>query len=1349
MIHIYNTFPFEATSFFRTFNGAKRPRKTGLFLVLYHTICNHEILMNRGSSQGRACAQNSLTKATITKWGFHLAKLTSLCGCRGALKKSHMKKFTLLHTFLVAVLYVSGTLCALSQDWNQILKLSNADRTTRSVAGRGADYFGNAIAVDGNYAVVGAFIEAHDAGGNNPISEAGSVLVLKNIGGEWIQVKKLVAFDRNLEDRFGYSVSISGTTIVVGVPNEDEDALGANPLTTAGSAYIFSKDQGGTDNWGLVKKIVPSERAAYDAFGNAVSVSGNIVVVGSYLDDEDINGANYMLGSGSAYIFSKDLGGTNNWGQVKKIVPADRSEYDGFGYSLTISGNTLIAGCYQDDRDTDGLNSMANAGSVYIFSKDQGGLNNWGQAKKIVSPERANGDKFGQSVAFSNGILVVGAPYEDEDASGTNTRAQAGSAYVFAQDYGSPGNWAFMKKLVASDRAAEDYFSYAVAIYNNHIVVGAYAESEDANGSNTMPGAGSAYIFSKNQGGINNWGQVKKAVAPDRAGTDQYGIAVAAADSTFFIGAQMQDVDFNGLNYLNSAGAVYVLQENLGGGLTWGQRQKLVLLDVVPDQYFGYSVAIDGDYAVAGVRNDFSDAAGQNHQMEAGSAWILKNENGLWTPIKKLVASDRNSFDHFGGAVAISGETVVVGASWEAEDASGSNTLANAGSAYIFSKNQGGAGNWGQVKKITAPIRAVGDVFGYSVAISGNTVVVGAYQEDEDAAEANPIPNAGAAYVFYKDQGGAGNWGLVKKIIATDRVKDDQFGLAVDIDFNTIVVGAASGDYGSTNSGAAYIYSKDQGGSNNWGQLKKIGANDRAAYDFFGSSVAISGNTIAIGAYGEDEDASGGAFLSGAGAAYIFLKDQNGLDAWGQLAKLVAGDRASSDMFGMAIALDDTIVVVSAGQEDEDVTGGNTLSQAGSAYIFTQNRGGINQWGLVQKITAGDRAVTDRFGYTYGVGVSGQTIIAAAYMEDEDASGKNGVSNAGSLYFFKGGCGQYAMSGSSGTVVGNQGSSGKMYYNNNCTVIAGVAPSGENPITGSTVARVWIKTEQPANYVTRVYEITPALNPETATGRVTLYFSQAEFDAFNAVNTLKLPTGSTDAAGKANLLIEKRTGQSSDGSGSPYSYTGSIETINPADNDIIWNGAQNRWEVSFDVVGFSGFFVKTTTGILPLKWVGFTGLLNTHRQAILYWTVQEHNILAYNIEKSTNGQRYQSIGWLQGLGDGEHKYSFTEEATLRGEAYYRIRQTDKTGMYSYSPVLRLKNTTTGALSVYPNPVGSSFTIITDPLQNNLLQVCDAQGRMVMQVTVTSQPQTVDVSRLPNSVYLLRYGSGASVKIVKQ
>jgi uncharacterized protein (DUF2345 family) len=188
--------------------------------------------------------------------------------------------------------------------------------------------------------------------------------------------------------------------------------------------------------------------------------------------------------------------------------------------------------------------------------------------------------------------------------------------------------------------------------------------------------------------------------------------------------------------------------------------------------------------------------------------------------------------DGFGWSVAISGDAIVVGAYMDDSVK---------GAAYVFARNQGGADLWGQVQKLTASDGDAQDGFGYSVAISGDTVVVGARGNDS---------YKGAAYVFARNQSGADQWGQVQKLTADDGMAFGGFGYEVAISDDTVLVGAS--DEVDDFRGAAYVFARNQGGADQWGQVKKLIAADRADWHYFGLSVAISGETIVVGAYGDD-----------------------------------------------------------------------------------------------------------------------------------------------------------------------------------------------------------------------------------------------------------------------------------------------------------------------------------------------------------------------------------------------------------------------------------------------------------------------------------------------------------------
>ncbi len=435
------------------------------------------------------------------------------------------------------------------------------------------------------------------------------------------------------------------------------------------NAIIYSQD------YNEVIKLVASDRAQFDDFGISVSISGNYAIIGANYEDEDAIGGNTLSAAGSAYIFERNESGY--WNQVQKIVPLDRNIDDFFGYSVGISGKYAIVGAYHEDEDATGGNTLADAGSAYIFERDQFGI--WNQVQKIVASDRYIQDYFGYSVSISYNYAIITAGFEDEDASGGNTLTNAGSAYIFERD--QTGTWNEVQKIVASDRAASDCFGNSVSISGNYAIIGAFYEDEDATGGNTMPVAGSAYIFERDPSGI--WNEVQKIVASDRDAGNLFGFSVSISGNYSIIGSPYDQKDAHGANPILLAGSVYCFERNQSGD--WLEKQKVVASDRLDMAMYGTSVSISGTSVAVGALIEPKDANGGVVLTDAGAAYIIeRNISGNWNEKQKIVAADRDAGDGFGGSVSISGDYIVVGVIGEDEDASGGNTLTDAGSVYIF-----------------------------------------------------------------------------------------------------------------------------------------------------------------------------------------------------------------------------------------------------------------------------------------------------------------------------------------------------------------------------------------------------------------------------------------------------------------------------------------------------------------------------------------------------------------------------------------------------------------------------------------------------------------------------------------
>jgi hypothetical protein len=284
--------------------------------------------------------------------------------------------------------------------------------------------------------------------------------------------------------------------------------------------------------------------------------------------------------------------------------------------------------------------------------------------------------------------------------------------------------------------------------------------------------------------------------------------------------------------------------------------------------------------------------------MRRGTSWLAQAAINPATA-QKLLAGDGSAHDNFGYSVSVDGGTAVIGA-W------GNN--GTSGSAYVFVR--AADGTWSQQAKLTAADGAMDDLFGFRVAVSGGTAVIGAHGDDDKG------DYSGSAYVFV--QAADGTWSQQAKLTAADGATDDYFGVRVSVDGDTAVIGAYGDDDKGDYSGSAYVFARAADGT--WSQQVKLTAADGAAYDYFGESVAVDGGTAVIGAYGDDDKGSN------SGAAYVFVQAADG--TWSQQAKLTAADGATDDVFGYSVAVDGGTAVI--GVQFDDDKGNNS----GSAYVF-------------------------------------------------------------------------------------------------------------------------------------------------------------------------------------------------------------------------------------------------------------------------------------------------------------------------------------------------------------------------------------------------------------------------------
>jgi hypothetical protein len=450
---------------------------------------------------------------------------------------------------------------------------------------------------------------------------------------------------------------------------------------------------------------------------------------------------------------------------------------------------------------------------------------------------------------------------------------------------------------------------------------------------------------------------------------DNFGVRVAVSGDTLAVSATGEDSCATGINGdqtnngCSSAGAVYVFTRTNG---VWSQQAYLKASNTETIDFFGESIALDAETLAVGAHSEDSCATGINGDQtnndcpEAGAVYVFTRTNGVWSQQAYVKASNTEAVDFFGSTVALSGNTLGVGADSEASCATGingdqtNNDCVRAGAVYVFTRTNG---VWSQQAYVKASNTGAEDRFGLrKIALSGDTLAVAA---------------------------------LVEASCATG-INGDQ---------------TNNGCFGA---GAVYVFTRT---NSVWSQQAYVKASNTANGDFFGQSVALVGDTLAVGASDEDSCATGvngdqsNNGCSGAGAVYVFTRS-NGV--WSQQAYVKASNTGANDHF-FPLALGDETLAVGAEPEDSCATGvngdqsNNGCSGAGAVYVFTRSNG---VWSQQAYVKASNTGVGDVFGTS--VAISGNTLAVGAHNEDSCATGtggdqsNNGCDNAGAAYVYAG-----------------------------------------------------------------------------------------------------------------------------------------------------------------------------------------------------------------------------------------------------------------------------------------------------------------------------------------------------------
>ena len=749
---------------------------------------------------------------------------------------------------------------------------------------------GHAVAVDRETSVVGMPSWVH-AG-----IEAGAVSVRsENINGEqaWGIDVVIASPGAQAGERFGHSAAIAGNWMLVGAPHYDTGGI-----VDTGRAYLFRRTQ--AMGWTLHKTMdLPMVLPNGANYGAAVALTERWAIIGA-------------PGMNHAFVFDRYEGGTDTW-DISTILD-ESAGGGGFGSAIAIDGNELaISAPRRSGVSPPGEipSTINGAGRVFVYqAASVAGETIWQAQKTLPTPNpdgsfgSLNGE-FGASLAISQGLLMAGEPgYENH----------AGRVRLFGVNVGGGANWGEFPAIAVGSPQAGDRFGAAVAAGERWLFIGAPGRS---NGGPT----GVVYTLDRLRVNIPGTPLNSALFLPMAHVGDEFGFSLACSHHTLVAGAPGATNDFG----IPDTGrhAIFVHQSSAWSALGGPQGSNANTGDLL-----GTSVAADRDFMVVGAPGDTVGGL-----ASAGSVHLYQRSplsSTGWSYVKMLFAGDTQIGAAFGSSVDVSGDTIVVGApGWDGR-----------GAVYVFQRNQGGADNWGQRKRVDLPAVSAGDEFGASVAIRDDILAVGSPGDNIPG-----LTDVGTVYVFGRHQGGTSNWGFLDDFRETVPASFDYFGQSLDVSEGRIAVGAPLADNEGNASGAAYIYGRITGLAE-WVLLETLPNASGQANDRLGGSIALDGTLCVAGAIGENTHA----FQSG--AALVFRDTGGDATNWILQATLTVGDTENPVVmpdlvFGDAVAIHGDVVAVGApGHDNGAVTNG------GAVYLFQQNQTHARGWGMLSRLLA-------------------------------------------------------------------------------------------------------------------------------------------------------------------------------------------------------------------------------------------------------------------------------------------------------------------------------------------------------------------------------------------------------------
>ena len=805
---------------------------------------------------------------------------------------------------------------------------------------------GYAVDVDGEWMIAGAYANSDVA------TYAGAAYLYKNSAGNWVKTQKLLPSEDGGQSysagSFGISVAIDGDWLAVGAYNQF-DSTGAS---RSGSVYLYERLG---ESWYFRQKVLPDASANPSLYGYSISMSNGRLAVGSFKEDSTAAVA------GAVYIYKIQSGG--DWHLEQRVAPDSLATNDLFGLSVDLNGDSMVVSAQNNDEG-----GVQNAGAAYVYVYSNGV---WALDAKLLPSDLQAEGLFGHGI-FAGDRVVVGS-------SADGSYANSGAVYVYEK---VNGIWAQAQKLFAEDSVANSRFGlYERSISYNGITLAIGASADNDNG--TKSGSVYVYEFDGSQFYLS-----QKIIASDGAANDEFGVALAQSNQYLVIGSWLQD------DAASNTGSIYLYETTIVDSDG----------DSVPDQSDAFpndpNETADNDGDGVGDNADLDDdndnyPDSQDAFPHDSSEWLDTDGDGVGNNAdtdddgdgipdsqdpQPLVSWMQKVLDplavngwEFGASVDGEGPYFISGGSQGA----GTN---RPGYAAIFER--GLNGEWSKSQHLTASVGEANDEFGYRVQMDGDVVAVSTRPSYPSAKFGQ-----GEVYVFRHD----GSQFVEEAILVGSGVETRS-----DVGFSFYYMGharALEGDIlvasapgqrnlaGGASAGAVYIY-RYSGGQ--WVEHQTLKGDDFQG-DSFGSSLAIQGAKIIVGASGDDERADG------AGAVYVFDYDTVS-DTWIRAQKLTDPNGGAGDALGSSVAIDGATMISGASYADE------SHNHSGNVCVFELNNG---VWSFSQKVVPSVVDESDDFAGG-SVSIFGNTFVVHVNSDEFGTGGSPTVgTNSGSVFVYK------------------------------------------------------------------------------------------------------------------------------------------------------------------------------------------------------------------------------------------------------------------------------------------------------------------------------------------------------------